>query len=235
MRSDFYKEYFTAANLMGPNSLRLLDELLTEYPLHCTAEDRVLDLGCGTGLTSLFIAKETGAVVYANDLWISEEDNRARFAQWNMQDRLVPVNEDARNLHFEKEMFRALISIDSYHYFAGHEGFFAENILPFIQKGGIALIAVPGIREEFTGRSEELLTPWLGEEAYMFKSPSDWKRIIGTHENIAEVRTWQLSGFDLPWQEWFDTKHEYALNDRSFFDSLIRPYTNFVGIMVKKK
>ncbi|MBP3705217.1 MAG: SAM-dependent methyltransferase, partial [Clostridia bacterium] len=103
------------------------------------------------------------------------------------------------------------------------------------QKGGIALIAVPGIREEFTGRSEELLTPWLGEEAYMFKSPSDWKRIIGTHENIAEVRTWQLSGFDLPWQEWFDTKHEYALNDRSFFDSLIRPYTNFVGIMVKKK
>ena len=220
---------------MGPNSLRLLDELLTEYPLHCTAEDNVLDLGCGTGLTSLFIAKETGATVYANDLWISEEDNRARFAQWSMQGRLIPVNEDARNLHFEKEMFRALISIDSYHYFAGYEGFFTEKILPFIQKGGIALIAVPGIREEFTGRSEELLTPWLGDEAYMFKSTSDWKRIIGAHEDIAEVRTWELDGFDLPWQEWFDTKHEYALNDLSFFDSLIQPYTTFVGIMVKKK
>lgn len=43
-----------------------------------------------------------------------------------------------------------------------------------------------------------------------------------------------MSLFDLAWQEWFDTKHEYALNDKKYFDSMIKPFTNFVGIMVRK-
>lgn len=235
MSSDHYKTYFEASFLMGPNSIRLADALLEEYPLQFTPENRVLDLGCGKGLTSLFIANETGATVYASDLWISEEENRARFAKWNMQDRLIPVHEDANDLHFDKEMFDALISIDAYHYFAGKEGFFTEHILPFLKSGAVALIAIPGLKNEFDGRSEELLTPWLGEEAYMFQSADFWKKIIGTHEDIAEVRTWELSAFDQPWQEWFDTRHPFALNDQSFYENLIRPYTTFVAIMVRKR
>ena len=235
MRSDSYKPYFEASNLMGPNSIRLLDSLLEEYPLQFTPENLVLDLGCGKGLTSLFIANETGATVYANDLWISEEENRARFAEWNMQARLIPVHEDANNLKFDKEMFDALVSIDAYHYFAGKEGFFTERILPFLKSGATALIAIPGIKNEFDGRSEELLAPWLKDEAYMFQSADFWKKIIGTHEDIAEVRTWEMPVFDQAWQEWFDTKHPFAMGDLSFYESLIRPYTSFVAIMVRKK
>ncbi|MBO5252864.1 MAG: methyltransferase domain-containing protein [Clostridia bacterium] len=235
MRIDAYKEFFKAEYMMGPNCLRLLDELLSTYPLQFTAENRILDLGCGKGVTSLFTAKETGATVYANDLWISEEENRARFKAWGMEDRLIPVHKDARDLHFEKEMFDALISIDAYHYFAGAEGFFAENILPFIKKGGTVLIAVPGMKTEFDGRSEELLTPWLRDEAYMFQSPVFWKRILGEHPDIEEVRTWEMDSFDIAWQEWLGTAHEYALGDLAHFDSLIKPYTCFVGMMVKKR
>lgn len=235
MRSDKYRKYFEASFMMGPNCLRLLDELLEAYPLQYTPENLVLDLGCGRGITSLFIANETGATVYANDLWISEEENRERFASWNMQDRLIPVNEDATDLQFDKEMFDAVVSIDSYHYFAGKEGFFVNHILPYIKRGGIALIVIPGIKSEYDGQSEQLLNSWAGEDSYMFQSADFWKRIIGTHEDIKEVRTWEMSSFDLPWQEWFDTKHEFAVNDKSYFDSMIKPFTNFVGIMVKKK
>lgn len=235
MRSDSYKDYFKAEYMMGPNCLRLLDELLSTYPLNFTAENRILDLGCGKGVTSLFTAKETGATVYANDLWISEEENRTRFAEWDMQHQLIPVHEDARDLHFEKEMFDALVSVDAYHYFAGTEGFFTKKILPFIKKGGTALIAIPGMKLEYDGRSEELITPWLGDEAYMFQSTAFWKRIIGTHPDIQEVKTWEMNCFDTAWQEWFETKHKFALGDLSFFESLIAPYTCFVGIMVKKK
>lgn len=235
MRSDHYKEYFKAEYMMGPNCLRLLDELLTAYPLNFTAENRILDLGCGKGVTSLFTAKETGATVYANDLWISEEDNRTRFAAWGMESRIIPVHEDANELHFEKEMFDALVSVDAYHYFAGREGFFTEKILPFMKSGSTALIAVPGMKLEYDGRSEELLTPWLGDEAYMFQSTAFWKKIIGTHPDIAEVHTWEMNSFDVAWKEWLDTSHEFAIGDYAHFESLIKPYTCFVGIMIKIK
>lgn len=235
MRSDSYRKYFKVPLMMGPNCLRLLDELLEEYPLQYTPDNLVLDLGCGSGITSLFIAKETGATVYANDLWIPEEENRRRFAQWNMQDRLIPVHEDAVNLHFDKEMFDALISIDSYHYFAGKEGFFINNILPYIKSGGIVLIVIPGIKNEYDGQSMKLLTPWLKDEAHMLQSTSFWKQILGMHRDIEDIRTWELSLFELPWQEWFDTKHEFALNDKKYFESIIKPFTTFVGIMVKKR
>lgn len=235
MRIDQYREFFKAEYMMGPNCLRLLDVLLTAYPLNFTAENRILDLGCGKGVTSLFTAKETGATVYANDLWISEEDNRTRFAAWGMENRIIPVHEDANELHFKTEMFDALVSVDAYHYFAGRAGFFTEKILPFMKSGSTALIAVPGMKLAYDGKSEELMAPWLKDEAYMFQSTAFWKKIIGTHPDIETVHTWEMDCFDAAWQEWFDTKHEFALGDLSFFESLIRPYTCFVGIMVKKK
>lgn len=67
---------------MGPNSVRILEELLDKYPLGLAPDDQILALGCGTGLTSLVIAKETGAKVYANDLWISAEENQKRIIEW---------------------------------------------------------------------------------------------------------------------------------------------------------
>ena len=123
MNMEDYREYVSTETMMGPNSVRILAELLDKYPLRLASDDLILDLGCGTGLTSLCIAKETGARVFANDLWISAEDNGTRFAEWGVKDRITPVCEDANHLHFEERQFRALVSIDSYHYFAGSKGF----------------------------------------------------------------------------------------------------------------
>lgn len=68
--------------MMGPNSVRVLEELFGKYPMQLTSDDLILDLGCGKGLTSLVIAKEIGAKVYANDLWTSAEENRKRFEEF---------------------------------------------------------------------------------------------------------------------------------------------------------
>jgi len=235
MRSDRYKEYFKVPNLMGPNSVRLLDELMEAAPEAIKNKAQVLDLGCGSGLTSLFIARETGATVYCADLWIKEEANRQRFEAWDMAEKLIPVHADARDLPFDKEMFDAVISIDSYHYYGTEDSFFAEHILPFLKPGGTALIAVPGMKREYHGKSEELLGSWLGDEAYMFQSAKFWEKNLQAGDDIAMVKTWELEGFDLPWQEWFATGHEYALGDQKVYESLIKPYTTFVGMMIRKK
>lgn len=230
-----YMEYRTAEILMGPNSARVLEELLVKHPLQLSSENKVLDLGCGKGLTSLILARETGARVYANDLWIPAEDNAKRFSQWGVGEQIIPIHEDANALAFDRREFRALVSIDSYHYFATKQGFFEEKILPFLSDKAEVLIGIPGMKDEFAGRSEELLTQWLGNEAYMFKSPLEWKQIIGRHDRIEKVETWEMSCFDLAWNEWLATGNEFALGDRKFYDTIIKPYTCFVGIYIKIK
>ena len=76
MNIDDYKAYVSSETMMGPNSVRILAELFDKYPLQFVSDDMILDLGCGTGLTSLVIAKETGTKVFANDLWINAEENK---------------------------------------------------------------------------------------------------------------------------------------------------------------
>ena len=59
-RAEHYRKYFTKEYLMGPNSFRLLDELIRRNP-YDASYDRTLDLGCGMALTSVFLANETPA------------------------------------------------------------------------------------------------------------------------------------------------------------------------------
>lgn len=235
MNIETFREYMTAEILMGPNCVRILEELLDKHPLNLSDNDRVLDLGCGKGLTSFVLAKETSAKVYANDFWVSVEDNKKRFAEWGIENQVVPFCEDANALCFEKKMFQSLVSIDAYHYFATKKDFFIEKIFPFLKSKAEVLIGIPGIKVEYTGHSEELLSEWLGDEAYMFQSPSVWKEIIGNHESIDIVETWEMECFDLAWNEWFATDHKYAISDKQFFNTHIKPYTCFVGIYIKLK
>lgn len=230
-----YQPYCTSEYLMGPNSLRLLKELLEKHPLHLTEGSLILDLGCGTGLTSYALARETGARVLANDLWISGEENAARFAAWGVGDRVTPVHENADNLHFEPESFDAIVSIDSYHYFAGHEGYFEKRILPFLKPGGVALIGVPGMKVAFDTQTLELLEPWAHDESYMFRSVRQWRALLGNSPKIESVRVGELDCFDAAWQDWLATDHKYARQDSEFWESIIKPYTCFVGMIVRKK
>ncbi len=235
MNMNDYKAYVSAETMMGPNSVRILAELLDKYPLQFAPGDRILDLGCGTGLTSFIIAKETGAKVFANDLWISAEENRKRFAEWGIGGQVTPICEDANNLHFEKKQFHALISVDSYHYFAGSKGFFQQKILPFMKDNGVVLIGIPGLKNEYTGRAKELLSNWLGDDAYMFKSPKFWKGLIGGGDRIELVKTWEMDCFSKAWDDWLKTNNKFALGDRQYFETIIKPYTCFVGIYIKIK
>jgi len=100
--------------MMGPNAMKILEEL-TELPgmLELKPGMRVLDLGCGRGLTSIFLAKEFGVQVFATDLWITASENFARFKEAGMDQRIIPIHADAADLPYAEEYFDAIISIDA--------------------------------------------------------------------------------------------------------------------------
>ena len=62
---------FLRATMMGPNCVRFAEELTANIPL--SPHMRVLDLGCGMGLSSIYLARTFGVRVFAADLWINPQ------------------------------------------------------------------------------------------------------------------------------------------------------------------
>ena len=222
---------------MGPNSFRLLDELIRRNP-YKVCWDRTLDLGCGRALTSVFLANETPAKsVYAFDLWVSATDNLKRIRDLSLEDRIIPIHGDALDMPFAQDWFDAIVSVDSYHYFGCKEGVFANKILPFLRKGGHAMIVVPGLKAEPTGELKDLFHTWAeGDDADLFKTAEWWQNLL--HEECGdqcEITVKECECFAEAWQDWFDSGHEYGVRDKEFLDQGLAEILNFVLIYVEKK
>jgi len=236
-RVDDYKQYFTKDYLMGPNSFRLLDELIRRNPYEIYW-DRTLDLGCGMALTSVFLAKETPAkTVYAFDLWINATDNLKRIRDLSLEDRIVPIHGDALDMPFARDWFDAVVSVDAYHYFGCKEGIFADRILPFVRHGGSVLIAVPGLREEPRGELRALFETWAeGDDALCFKTINWWKNLLEKEcGDRCDISVLEADCFDEAWEDWFNTGHEYGIRDRDFLSRGLAQVLNFVLIYVWKQ
>ena len=221
---------------MGPNALRLLDEIVMDN-LQTVGKGNVLDLGCGAALSSLYLASETTAdKIWALDLWISPTDNWKRIKENELEDKIIPIHGDALDMPFAYEYFDAVVSVDTYHYFGCADNVFAEKILPFIKRGGYTLIVVPGLKEEPAGELKALMEEWAGDETYMFKTKEWWaKHMAKGCEEQVEVKVYESAYFDLVWQEWCDSGHEYGIRDKVFLERGLKEVLNFVLIVVKKK
>ena len=173
-KTEKYDKNFLKENMMGPNSMMILEELLNEVPLKSGM--RVLDLGCGNGLTSVFLAKEYGVQVFALDLWISATDNYRRFLKNGVDDLIIPIHADAQDMPFAEEFFDAVVSVDAYHYVGNNDTFFPEKVRPLLKKDGIAAIAVPGMKYEVHENIPEEMKPYWEEEALAMWHSIEWWR-----------------------------------------------------------
>jgi len=76
-------------NHMGPINLWFAELLAEEMQLEPGM--RVLDMGCGTAATSLFLAMEYGVEVWAADLWVDPTDNFARIEEAGLEQQVHPA------------------------------------------------------------------------------------------------------------------------------------------------
>ena len=153
----------------------------------------VMDLGSGQGITSVFLAKEYGFKVYATDLWSDAEENRKFFAEMGLtDDQIIPVKADATDLKYEKELFDAVVSTDSYNYFGRDEKYLDEKLLPFVKKGGYIYIVVPGMKKDCHNNiPKELLLSWTPEQLDYIHDIEYWKNnipvIVKDRELLASI------------------------------------------------
>ena len=173
-RSASYDPEWVLENVMGPNVLWLAESLSEAMELEPGM--RVLDMGCGKAVSSIFLAKEFGVQVWAADLWIAAGENWRRVCEAGMEDLVFPIHAEAHALPFA-EGFDALVSLDAYHYFGTDELHLGRYFAPLVRHGGQIGIVVPGLVREFEGDPpEHLASIWAREwECWSFRSPEWWR------------------------------------------------------------
>ena len=236
-KMDKYRQYFTKDFLMGPNSFRLLEELLRRCP-YDACRGRTLDLGCGMALTSVFLANETPAkTVYAFDLWVDATDNLRRISELGLEEKIIPIHGDAMDMPFAKGYFDTVVSVDSYHYFGCREGIFADKILPFVRRGGCVMIAVPGLREEPQGEMRTLFETWAeGDDSLCFKTVGWWKALLEKEcGDRCDITVLEAECYNEAWNDWFTSGHEFGARDQEFLSKGLYQILNFPLIYVRKK
>ena len=169
-------------NLMGPNPLWLLESILDDMQIEPGM--RVLDLGCGRAITSIFLAKETGATVFATDLWIDAAGNWSRVREAGVEELVVPIHSEAHALPFADGFFDAAVSIDAYHYF-GTDQLYLSTLTPFVRPGGRIGMVVPGVVEEFETVPAHL-AGWWDPELWSFHS-AGWWRTLWERSGVVDV------------------------------------------------
>ncbi len=198
-RSSNYDPQWLMGNYMGPHVLWLAEWLTTGMKLE--PRMRVLDLGCGRALSSIFLAKEFGVSVWAADLWTKPAENWKRIQQAELTDRVFPLLVEAHTMPFANGFFDAIVSFDAFHYF-GTDDLYMGYCKQFIRTGGRLGIASPGVNEELTAGVPGHLRPYWEWEFCSFHSP-DWWRNHWEKTGLVEVEVADSmpQGAKL-WREW---------------------------------
>ncbi|HEY3272614.1 MAG TPA: methyltransferase domain-containing protein [Methanocella sp.] len=220
---------FVKENMMGPNALRIIEELAESLTLEKGM--KVLDLGCGKGLTSIFLAEEYGVTVYATDLWISATENFERVKALGLEDKIIPIHAEAHDLPFAEGYFDIAVSIDAYHHFGVEKDFLAKHFAPLVKSGGQIAIAVPGIKREFTdGIPEELVPYWCDEVNTTIHSREWWYDLwkSSASVNIKECR--EMKCLNEAWQDWLACDNDFARRDIKMMEAEGGNYFNLVSI-----
>lgn len=171
-RSAGWDPRLALEHLMGPNVLWLAESLSQVMDLRPGM--RVLDLGCGKAISSIFLAKELGLQVWATDLWIGATDNLARIREAGVEDRVFPIHAEAHALPFAEGFFDAVVSLDAYQYF-GTDDLYLASLARFMRPGGQIGIVCPSLVEELDAVPKHL-APWWEPEFWCFHSPAWWRR-----------------------------------------------------------
>lgn len=198
-RASKYDLQWIMDNQMGPNALWLAEWLLETIRLR--PEMKVLDLACGTAMTSIFLAKEFGIRVWAVDRDVPAAENHQRITKAGFDSLITPMQADATRLPFDPRFFDVILCIDAFEYF-GTTADYLPYLAAFAKPGGAIGIVNAGLQKELQGKVPDYLQSLWLDEFNNFHSAQWWREL------------WQASGAvdiiacnDMPdggqlWLEW---------------------------------
>lgn len=175
--SGYHPEWVLAGAGSAANALWLTEWLAEALDLRPGM--RLLDLGCGRAMSSVFLRREFGVQVWAADLWFSPSENLQRIRDAGVEDGVFPIHAEARALPFAADFFDAIVSIDSYIYY-GTDDMYLNYLARLVKPGGSVGIAQVGLTSELGGEIPAHLREWWAQDQpWCFHSAAWWARHWG--------------------------------------------------------
>ena len=196
--SSYHPEWVLAGISGGANPL-WLTEWLGEA-MNLKPGMKILDLGCGRALSSIFLHREFGVQVWATDLWFSASENIQRVRDADVEGGVFPIRADARSLPFSDDFFDAIVSIDSFMFF-GTDDLYLNYLARFVKPRGWIGMALAGFISEIDQVPDHMAEWWAGEMPYCLHS-ADWWRRHWERSGILDVEL--ADSLTDGWQFWRD-------------------------------
>jgi len=172
IRSAKYDQGWMLDHSMGPNPLWLVEWLTRDMLLN--EKMLVLDMGCGKAVTSIFLAREFGCTVFANDLWIPAEENLKRIEEMGLSRKVFPLHAEAHALPYAQKFFDAITCVDAYIYF-GTDELYLSYFSKLVKPGGQIGIVVPGWARDFKGHQPFWPARMPDNELVVFHTADWWQ------------------------------------------------------------
>ncbi len=213
--SGYHPEWLLASISSAANPL-WLTEWLSEA-LDLRPGMRVLDLGCGRAVSSIFLRREFGVQVWATDLWFNASENLQRIRDAGVEDGVFPIQSDARSLPFAAEFFDAIVCIDSMMFF-GTDDLYLNTLARFVKPGGQVGIALAGLAREIEGPVPEHLREWWKQDCAWCLHSAAWWRRHWERTGIMDIE--RADTMPDGWQLWLDWLKVIAPDNKTELQAL---------------
>ncbi len=191
---------------MGPGGLYLA--VAMARTLNLKPRSRVMDLGCGAGTTSIFLARQYGVQVVSVDLWIAAEQRQQRFEAAGVAEQVLALRMDIRQPSpFAEGSFDAIFCMDAIHYF-GQDPATLSNIVRLLKAGGRMVVGSPCFDREFTPEQIAIPPPTYNDsptlwpnEFSKYHSPPWWGEQFVATGLVSLLECQELSEGQILWED----------------------------------
>jgi SAM-dependent methyltransferase len=221
--SAYHPDWILAGVSGGANSLWLTEWLAEALPLRPGM--RVLDLGCGRGVSSIFLRREFEVQVWATDLWFSASERLQRIRDAGVDDGVFPIHADARSLPFASEYFDAILSIDSFSYY-GTDDQYLNYLARFLKPDGAIGVAGAGLTREIDGELPSHLKSWWEPSLWGLHSAAWWRR---HWERSGSVEVERAEAMPEGWKVWLDWQSASFPDNRAELEALQADGGSYLG------
>ena len=209
-------------DFIGCGGLYLAAEMVRKMDLK--KGDIVLDLGCGKGETSIYLAKNFGVTVVGVDYWNPAEQLQERAISNGLSDKIVPLQIDiTQNIPFNENHFDAIFCMNSLFMF-GENKEFLDRLIATLKVGGTLCVGSECFNKEpnFTSIEDVPMVynfDWhwkVWEECYSkYHSPNWWKSHLGSIDCL-------------------EVKYCEELEDgRALFEDFAQNYDNYISKSIR--